>query len=96
MKDVSKNDGPMDFQTARIKWHELQRFFAKGDVIQIDSKLDLVDMAHAFLKDDKILIQTLMKQNKICKMPDETAKQWFVDNLEIWAVVVAPWVLVQK
>ena len=32
-------------QTARIKWRELQTWYASGSVISVDGELDLVDVA---------------------------------------------------
>jgi len=89
------DEQPLELQTAKIFWSDLQRFFAKGDVIWIAPKLDLIEIAYAFKKDDTQSIKSLMEQQKVCKMKVELAKDWFEQNKEVWAVVVVPWVLVQ-
>ncbi len=85
----------INLQTAKIAWQELQLFFAKGDVIWVDASLDLIDVAQKFSEDDHVGIKSLLTSQKMCKMPDELARQWTESNKEVWAVVIVPWILVQ-
>ena len=36
----------LNLETAQVAWTELQRFFAQGSVIRVDSSLDLIEVAH--------------------------------------------------
>ena len=83
-------------ETARIPWTELQTFFAKGDVIWLPPSLDLTEIAHHFSMDGHQMIKKLMDDGMVAKMTDETAKKWLDSNAVVWAVVIAPWVLVQN
>ena len=62
----------------------------------IASTLDLVEVAQAFSKDEKTQVEAWLKQNKVTKVSDQQAINWINSNIEVWAVVVKPWVLVQE
>ncbi len=83
-------------ETSRIYWTELQRFYAQGAVLVVAPELDLVATAVAIANDDAETISALMKSGQLQKATEELAVNWLADNCEVWAVVVAPWVLVQK
>lgn len=83
-------------ETARAKWTELQRFFAKGALILVNSSLDLVDVAAHIACDDSASVQAWMATAKVAKLDDATAADWHSRNPALWAVVVAPWILVQE
>ncbi|WP_162622506.1 DUF2288 family protein, partial [Acinetobacter baumannii] len=40
-------------ETAAISWAELQPFFARGALLQVDAALDLVEVAEALAGDDR-------------------------------------------
>lgn len=82
-------------ETARIHWHELQKFYAAGAVIEVAAGLDLVDVAYAFATDDKSLVGGWLQDGQLQRVEDARASQWHQHNAELWAVVVSPWVLVQ-
>lgn len=87
----------LNLETARITWPELERFFAGGKVIHVSPTLDLVDVATSIVADNAAQLKQWMETQAVKHLEDETAKQWVQtqpDNL--WAVVVAPWVLVQE
>lgn len=83
-------------QTGKIAWAELQRFFASGAAIYIEPEQDLIQVAVAFENDDATLIAELMNAGKVCKVSDQQANQWLAADVSVWALVVAPWVLVQS
>ncbi len=85
----------LNLETAQIPWRDLQVFFAKGLVIAVD-RYDLIDVATWFIQDDVKKIEAAMAKRDIMKMSDEQAKSWFAQEIEVWAVVVKPWVLVQN
>ena len=86
----------INLETARIGWQELQRYFAMGVLIVVERELDLVSIASAFIDDDSNQIQSLMSQGNVRKAGTGDAKRWEQLYTEFWAVVVAPWVLVQE
>lgn len=82
-------------ETARIHWHELQKFYAAGAVIEVTAGLDLVEVAYAFAVDDKSTVGVWLQDNLVRRVDDALASSWYQQNAELWAVVVSPWVLVQ-
>lgn len=83
-------------ETGRIHWQELQPQFAKGILVIVDQSLDLIEIATAFIGDDSKQVGALMKRNKVRKAETEDAQRWQLENTEFWAVVAAPWVLIQE
>ena len=86
----------LNLETAIIDWTELQRFFAQGKVLFIDKNTDLVSTAESIASDQSDQVSKLIQKHTINLVSDEQAKQWIESNSQVWAVVVAPWVLVQE
>ncbi|MEB4590360.1 DUF2288 domain-containing protein [Candidatus Thiothrix sp. Deng01] len=87
----------LNLETARINWAELERFFAAGKVIQVATGLDLVDVAAEFAQDNVTQIKSWLHNEQILPLPDDIAKRWAKTKPHnLWAVVVAPWVLIQE
>jgi len=85
----------VNLETSRIAWKELQRFFASGAAIYVDGELDLVEVAYQFSQDNKAQVERWLLTQKVARVGDVQAQQWFDSDAEMWAVVVSPWVLVQ-
>ncbi|MBV1869984.1 MAG: DUF2288 domain-containing protein [Gammaproteobacteria bacterium] len=85
----------INLETSRINWLDLQTFFARGQVVRVSAKLDLVDVAHTLSLDDKNALDQWMKDGDVGEVDNQTAQQWFDQKKELWSVVVRPWVLVQ-
>lgn len=83
-------------ETAQIHWQELQPFFAKGQLIAVDASLDLIDVALEITDDNTAAIQHWMTQQFIGPVSETQAKDWLQRDPSLWAVVIAPWVLVQE
>ncbi|MFQ5561866.1 MAG: DUF2288 family protein [Nitrospinota bacterium] len=83
-------------EKGKILWSELKRFFATGATVGLSGELDIVEIAFDFVKDNKDKIEGLMKEEKIAKVTNEQANAWFSEETVVWAIVVSPWVLVQK
>ena len=66
----------LNLETGKLTWHELQRYFARGVVVEVSSELDLVKVAEKFVLDDKKTIQAWMNNNFVTRATDETALQW--------------------
>jgi hypothetical protein len=86
----------LNLETGLIPWKQLQRFFATGQAISVATELDLVEVANAFSEDDKTQVETWLIQNKVSKVSDQQAINWIESDIEVWAVIVKPWVLVQE
>ena len=86
----------LHLQTARVNWQELEIHFARGVVIRVDSDLDLVEIATCFANDDKQAVEAWINEGKVEHLGMQQAKDWGERDAELWAVVVAPWVVVQE
>jgi hypothetical protein len=83
-------------ETARVAWTELQRQYAAGNVVYVASGLDLVEIAVRLANDDKDVLAGLIAQQRVGKVTDAQAAGWLDAGAALWAVVVAPFVLVQE
>ena len=83
-------------QTARIHWHDLQTWYARGSVIRVDSAMNLVEVAVQLGLDNTAQFAQWINDGKIAPVDDEQALAWHELNQEMWAVVAPPWVLVQQ
>jgi len=83
-------------ETAKLQWGELERHFACGAVIKVATTLDLVDAAVAMAQDDTQTVKVAMDAGNIARASEEDAHRWAEAKQILWAVVVAPWVLVQE
>lgn len=86
----------LNLQTARISWPELERFFARGRVLDVSTDLDLLEVASALAEDDLEKFSAWTQEKQVQHLQDNTAKQWVADDSNLWAVVIAPWVIVQN
>lgn len=82
-------------ETARIAWTELARFYAQGAVVEVSCEHDLVEVAAMLAEDNSAKIASLMNSGGLTRVADQRASQWQEGQSSVWAVVVAPWVLVQ-
>lgn len=86
----------LNAETGKLQWPELERHFARGVVIKVDVSLDLIEVAAAVAEDDKPRVEAWMNSGVVAHPSTEDAKQWLERQPDFWAVVVAPWVLVQE
>jgi len=96
MSDVGDELARLNKETAKILWSELQKFYAQGLVICVAPDMDLIKVAAAFSQDDKRSVETWLEAAMVFHVKDEDAIRWLEQDPVFWAVVVAPWVLVQK
>ena len=85
----------LNLETARISWQELQKYYAQGLVIIVSQNLDLVQTAALFVDDRGTEVSKLLNDTAVRKAADDDARQWNESGTYFWAVVAAPWVLVQ-
>ena len=82
-------------QTARIQWRDLQTYYAHGSVVKVAAGLNLVDVAVQLGLDNTSRFQAWIEAGEVAPVTDQQALDWYETNAELWAVVAAPWVLVQ-
>lgn len=85
----------LNAETARIAWTELAPHFARGAVVRVDERLDLIEVAVVFAEDKRETVQAWLQSDRVGVATDADAARWTEANQEFWGVVVAPWVLVQ-
>lgn len=99
------NDNPRDpelirkklnHDTARIHWSELAEAQQQGLVVKVSTDLDLIETACQFTLDNSEQVQAWMERAQVQKVDAEQAQGWGDEDRSLWAVVVAPWVLVQE
>jgi len=83
-------------ETAKLSWNELERHFARGSVIKVEQGEDLIKTAVLFANDDAKAIEDKLSQGLVVNSTMDDAKTWNERQSEFWAVVVAPFVLVQE
>ncbi|MEC7816130.1 MAG: DUF2288 domain-containing protein [Pseudomonadota bacterium] len=98
MSDSHANDelkARLNLETSRIQWHDLQTYYARGQVVRVAATLDLLEVAAELAADNKALFQQWLSDGRVGDVSPDLARQWYDRNTELWAVVIAPWVLVQ-
>jgi hypothetical protein len=83
-------------ETAKVKWSEIEPFFANGSLVTVDNSLDLIKVAVAITENNSDQFKTWMSAELVLNTTDDMAIKWQQSDLSLWAVVVKPWVLVQE
>ena len=86
----------LNAQTGRIAWSELARYFARGLVVTLEQGEDLLKVAEILIDDDAGAVQSMYEKGLLRRARDKDAMRWQENDTQFWAVVVAPWVLVQE
>jgi hypothetical protein len=86
----------LNSETATIRWRELEPHYARGAVVRVAPSLDLVEVALRFARDDKPAVQRWLDDGAVAPASAEEARGWNETDALLWAVVTAPWVLVQE
>ncbi len=92
---LEQDKAHLNGETARIHWHELERFFAAGKLVYVAPEVDLVEAAARMAQDDVAWFAPLKESGQVGFVRDEQARNWQAVDQALWAVVVRPWVLVQ-
>lgn len=83
-------------ETAPISWQELQPFFARGALLWVAGAQDLIAVAQAVAENDQDKVTAWLQAGVLGKVDDARAEDLLARDPQLWAVVVAPWVLVQE
>lgn len=86
----------LNAQTGRLSWPELARHFARGVVVCVERGRDLIDVAEIMVENRASDVERLYKSGAVYRAMDDHARRWENQRTSFWAVVVAPWVLVQE
>jgi hypothetical protein len=86
----------LNLETAPLAWPELERHFARGSVIKVAPGMDLVDTALHVAENNAATVQEWLEDGRIARAELADAEDWYARQPMFWAVVVAPWVLVQE
>jgi len=86
----------LNLETARLGWPELERHFARGDVIKVAVGVDLIDAALHLAENNTASVEAWLADGRIARAGIADAEDWHARQPLFWAVVVAPWVLVQE
>ncbi|WP_295473545.1 DUF2288 domain-containing protein [uncultured Pseudomonas sp.] len=82
-------------ETAVIPWQQLQPFFAKGALLWVAPELDLIAVAEAVAENDTARVSAWMAAEQVAKVSESRALAFYEADAQLWAVVVAPWILIQ-
>lgn len=85
----------LNLQTGKINWDELAPHFARGVLLVVDQRLDLIEVAHSMQTDDNLKLKSWLDDGLVTHCRDEDAQKWQSSNANFWALVLAPWVLIQ-
>lgn len=97
MHDEEQNlRAQLNAETGKTEWAELERHFARGAVVKVDATLDLVEVAACMARDDAEAIRVWMADGTLARATEADARTWGERRPLFWAVVAAPWVLVQE
>lgn len=88
-------DTKLNLETAKISWREVERFFAAGKAIHVSTSLDLIQVAKVLQADDTQALSAWMASGQVAPVSDEQALAFADNNSLVWALVIAPWVLIQ-
>jgi hypothetical protein len=86
----------LNLETAQLAWPELERHFARGDVIKVAVGVDLIDAALHIAENNTATVEAWLADRRIARAELADAEDWHARQPMFWAVVVAPWVLVQE
>lgn len=86
----------LNAETGKLAWWELERHFARGVLIKVAVDQDLVDVALALARDDRARVERLLAEGGMARASTADAQAWHTQGSMFWAVVTAPWVLVQE
>jgi hypothetical protein len=86
----------LNAETGRLRWPELQRHYARGAVLKVTPDLDLVEVAVSIAEDDRASVEAWLHAGRLARASDADALDWATRLPEFWAVVAAPWVLIQE
>ena len=86
----------LNSEAAKIPWRELQRHYARGVIIVVSADMDLIATAVSLAGDDRAAAEQWTDGGGLRRADDDDARNWLEHDTVLWALVMAPWVLVQE
>ncbi len=83
-------------ETGKLEWPELERHFARGAVVAVNPGIDLIDVALCIANDDKAIMAQWVEAGTVRRAESADAEAWVKTQPLFWAVVIAPWVVIQE
>lgn len=83
-------------ETSKLPWSELETHFARGVLFKVAKGTDILDVAIVMSRDDKDTLKEWIDTEKVIAVEADDAKKWHAASASLWAVVVAPFILVQE
>lgn len=83
-------------ECAPVFYKEIERFFAKGMLVQVADDLDIIEAALVIQNDESEQMQQWIEENKVIRVNDQQAIKWSETNEPLMAITAVPWVLVQE
>lgn len=85
----------LNAETGKLGWDELEPHHLRGALVRVAPELDLIDVAERMALDDRGAFEQWLAAGQVARVSETEAAAWKDSGLRCWAVVVAPWVLVQ-
>ncbi len=95
-EDVEELRAKLIRETGKLAWPELERHFARGAVVAVNPGIDLIDVALCLANDDTAVMEKWFKAGAVRRAETADAEAWVKTQPLFWAVVIAPWVVVQE
>ncbi len=83
-------------ETGKLEWHELERHFARGAVVAVNPGIDLIEVALCMANDDREAMERWFNAGAVRRADTADAEGWVKAQPLFWAVVIAPWVVIQE
>ncbi len=93
--DAEELRAKLNAETGKLGWPELEPHFARGVLVRVAPELDLLEVAERMAQDDKAVFEGWLATGQIARVSEAEAAAWSNGGTLFWAVVVAPWVLIQ-
>ncbi len=93
--DLDETGAELVRQTALISWSELARQHAAGNILGVAVHFDLIDIGRAMQADRSDLLATWLADGSVYRIDDLQAIEWQRENTQFWALVIAPFVVIQ-
>jgi len=93
---IAKNREELLQECAPIAYKEIEQFFARGMMVLVSNKVDIIEVALMVQADDSSQLDKFIKQGKVTRVHDEHAKKWIKNNPQLMAITAVPWLLVQE
>jgi len=95
-EDTNELTARLNGETAKIDWHQLQKHYATGSVISVETGFDLIKVAIALHQDDTAQVKRWLVEGMVSEVSDQQAQAWYDQNSIVWALVLPPFVIVQE